>query len=84
MLKFRSESPRGATFSLNPRLFEFRKASEPCSRWQWDSAFEASPAFPEGDVWYVGALEPPVCSIAHGLQCRRPRSLPEGTQLLSD
>jgi hypothetical protein len=68
----------------NPTLFEPRKASEPYSRGQWDSALKATPRSPKGDVSYVGALEP-----AAVLGCPRlpvsPSSLTaHGAQLLSD
>ena len=59
----------------NPTLFESREASEPCSRGQWDSALKATPHSPKSDIWYVEALEPTACSIAHGFQSRHPRSL---------
>jgi hypothetical protein len=59
----------------NPTLFRARKANEPYSRGQCDSALKATPHSPKGDVSYVGALERTVRSGAHGFRSRRPRSL---------
>jgi hypothetical protein len=59
----------------NPTLLRTREASEPYSRGQWGSALKATPHSPKGDVSYVGALKQTVCSGAHDLRSRRPRSL---------